>query len=159
MNRRHRLSIVIGLCGLSVSLTVASAWAEDSPFVSRWHWNREQSKLPVGERAPADMMIDIARADSTHVKWSAIITNAQGRPMIESFDTPANGEFYPVSGGTMAAFRLSGPVLDATFKGPAGESDALSCTLSQDQRKMTCTGAISTQDGKTETYTDVYDRN
>lgn len=158
MKRRDGINRSIGICGLAVSLAAASAWADGSPFAGRWHWNRALSKLPPSESVPGDTTLDISRVDSAHVRWSITITNAQGRAAAESFDTPANGEFYPISSDTTASFRLTGTTLEATFKGPSGESDALSCALSADRKTMTCNGALTGEDGKTETYVDVYDR-
>jgi hypothetical protein len=157
MNRRRGFGAVT-FGALCLSFAASAAWADSSPFVGRWHWNAAESKLPPGEARPADMIADIARVDPTHVQWSLTITNAQGRPAVESFDAPANGEFYPISAGTTAAFRISSATLDGTFKGPAGESDVQRCTLSADRNRMTCSGTLTDRDGKTATYVDVYDR-
>lgn len=153
-----RRGVALGaVLGTMVAL-MGAAWAEGNPFIGRWHFNRAASKLPAGEVAPTDMMLEFHRVDSAHIRWSVTITNAQGRPSVESFDTPANGEAYPINGDTVAAFRLSETSLEGTFKGPAGETDALDCALSPDQHRMTCNGTLTGIDGKTQTYVDVYDR-
>lgn len=158
MNQPHGMIVIIGLCGLCMSFTSGSARADGSAFVGRWHWNRTQSTLPAGEPLPTDLMADFSRIDNAHVRWSITVTNAQGQPTMKSFDVPANGEFYPISSDTTASFRLIGPTLQAAFKGPADQSDALSCTLSGHQKKLTCNGVVTGEDGKTEPYVDVYDR-
>ena len=66
-NRLRGTAVIVGLCA---ALTASSAWAESSPFVGRWHWNREQSTLPPGEPAPADLTNEISRAGSDHLTWS-----------------------------------------------------------------------------------------
>ena len=48
--------------------------------------------------------------------------------------------------------------LQATFKGPTGQTDALTCTVATDQKKMTCNGVLDSGDGRTTNYVDVYDR-
>jgi hypothetical protein len=116
--------------------------------VGKWRLNKAQSKLPPGEVMPGDMVADFSRVDSAHVRWSVTVTDAQGRPKVQSFDTPANGEFYPVSGDTTAAFNLTESALQATFKGPAGETDAMTCVVSTDHRKMTCNGVLTGGNGK-----------
>jgi hypothetical protein len=146
------------LFGLCMLLTAAPAWAQSSPFVGKWRWNGGLSKLPPGETKPADLIADIARADALHVRWAVTVTNAQGLPAMKSFDIPANGEFYPISGDTTASFRLAGPSLQATFNGPAGEVDTLSCTVTGDVKTMTCNGEVREEDGKANSYVDVYDR-
>jgi hypothetical protein len=155
MNRLRGITMVIGLCA---ALVASSACADSSLFVGRWRLNRVQSMLPPGEPMPKDFICDIARADTSHVKWSVTVLTAEGRPHVETFDTVANGEFYPISSGTTASFRLTGDALQATFKGPTGQSDAQTCTLSADQKQMICRGVLTEGDGRTMTYVDVYDR-
>jgi len=147
--------VIMGLCAV---LLAHPAWAESSPFVGRWHWNRTQSTLPAGEPAPKDVMAEISRMDRTHVKWTLVVLSGQGQSSVESFDAVADGEFYPVTTNTTAAFRVMGSALQATFKGPIGETDTLTCTLSADRNKMTCKGVLSDGEGRTATYVDIYDR-
>ena len=155
MNRRRSIAMVIGLCA---ALVTSSAWAERSLFVGRWRLNLAQSTLPPGEPVPKDLICDIARADTTHVQWSLTVLTAEGTPHVETFDTVANGELYPISSGTTASFRLTGDALQATFKGPAGQSDAQTCTVSADRKQMTCRGVLTEGDGRPVSYVDVYDR-
>jgi hypothetical protein len=147
--------LVAGLC---IALAASSAWADSSAFVGRWHWNRAQSTLPAGEPAPTDITTEISRADSTHVKWSLTVSASQGQSTVETFDTVPNGEFYPISSDTTAAFRLTGSTLEATFKGPAGQTDTLTCTLAADQKKMTCKGVLNDGAGHVTNYVDIFDR-
>jgi hypothetical protein len=155
MNRLRGITILMGLCA---ALVAGSAWTESSLFVGRWRLNRAQSMLPPGGPVPKDLVCDIARADNSHVKWSVTVLTTEGRPHVETFDTVANGEFYPISRGTTASFRLAGDTLQATFKGPSGQSDAQTCTLSADRKQMTCRGVLTEGDGRTVNYVDVYDR-
>src|SRR6185295_18117716 len=121
MSRLRGTPVIVGLCA---ALMVSSAWAEGSPFVGRWHWNREQSTLPPGEPAPNDLISEISRADGTYVTWSVTIVTPDGQPHVVTFDARANGEFIRVSSDTTASARLAGDTLQATFKGPTGQSDA-----------------------------------
>jgi hypothetical protein len=138
-------------------LAAGSALA-DGNFVGRWHWNRAQSNPPAGQPVPNDVIAEISRADSTHMTWSLTVLAGHGQTSVETFDAVANGEFYPINSDTTAAFSLDSSLLQATFKGPSGETDTLTCTLSADQRKMTCRGALTDGDGRTTSYVDVYDR-
>ena len=155
MHRLRGIATVVALCA---ALLASAAWAESSLFVGRWRLNRAQSMLPPAEPAPKDLICDIARADTSHVQWSLTVLTAEGRPHVETFDTVANGEFYPVGSGTTASFRLTGDALQATFTGPTGQSDAQTCTLSADHQQMTCRGVLTEGDGRTVNYVDVYDR-
>jgi hypothetical protein len=155
MNRLRGITMVMGLCA---ALVASSAWAESSLFVGRWRLNVAQSMLPPAEPVPKDLICDIARADDSHVKWSVTVLTTEGRPHVETFDTVANGEFYPISSETTASFRLTGNTLQATFKDPTSQSDVQTCTLSADQKQMTCRGVLTEGDGRTVNYVDVYDR-
>jgi hypothetical protein len=145
----------MGLCALLAS---GSTWAENSPFVGRWRWNQAQSTLPPGEPVPKDLICDIARADTTHVKWSITVLTTEGQPQVETFDAVANGEFYPIGPETTASFHLTDDTLQVTFNGPAGQSDAQTCTLAADHTQMTCRGVLREGDGQAVHYVDVYDR-
>jgi hypothetical protein len=159
MKQRVGVAARVGLGGLLLVLAAgASARAETSPFVGRWHWNRAESTLPPGETLPAEMIVDFSRVDALHVRWRITITNQQGAQSVESFDTPANGEFYPVNADTMLAIRLERSTLRATFRGPQGQTDQLTCSVSADRQKMTCEGKMTRADGQTQSYADVYDR-
>ena len=107
---------------------------------------------------PNDVIAEISRVDSTHVQWSLTVLASQGQTSAETFDTVANGEFYPINSDTTAAFRLVGNALQATFGGPTGQTDTRTCTLAANQKKMTCKGVLSSGDGRTTNYVDVYDR-
>jgi hypothetical protein len=153
-----RFKLARSVMSLCIVLAAGSAWAESSGFVGRWHLNRAQSLLPPGEPVPTDIIAEILRADSKHLRWSLTVIGAQGENSVETFDAVANGEFYPINSDTTAAFHLNGNLLQSTFKGPSGETDTLTCALSADQSKMTCRGALSDEGGRTTNYVDIYDR-
>jgi hypothetical protein len=56
---------------------------------------------------------------------------------VETFNIAPEGEAYPISSDTSAAFRLTGDALQATFKNLTGQSDALTCIPSADQKVIT----------------------
>lgn len=155
MNRLRSTAVIVGLCA---ALTASSAWAESSPFVGRWHWNREQSTLPPGEPAPNDLTSEISSAHGDRLTWSVTIVTAAGQPHVVTFDAAADGTPHRISGDTTASARLTGDTLRATFKGPTGRSDAQTCTVSADQQRMTCRGVLTDGAGHTVSYVDVYDR-
>jgi class 3 adenylate cyclase len=114
--------------------------------------------MPPGEPVPNDLTAEFARADCSHLTWSVTIITPQGRRHVETIDVAPDGKFYPISSDTTGAFRLTGDALHATFKGPTGQSDAVRCTLSADQKVMTCSGVLNEGNGRTANYLDVYDR-
>lgn len=158
MKRPHGIKPIVLFGGVCAVLTAGAAWADGNAFVGKWQLNKAQSRIPPGDVMPADMVANFTRVDTTHVRWTITVTDAQGRPSVETFDTPGNGEFYPISADTTAAFTLTGSALQATFKGPAGEMDALTCAVSKDSLKMTCNGVMTAPTGIVQSYIDVYDR-
>ncbi len=158
MKRPRGIGAILGFGGVCMVLAVGAARADGNAFVGRWHLNQAQSKAPPGDVLPPDMMAEFSRVDAKHVKWSITVTDAQGRPSVEAFDTPANGEFYPISSDTTAAITLNSNTLQVIFKGPVGETDTLTCTLSAGARKMTCNGTLSRPHETPQSYVDVYDR-
>ncbi len=137
---------------------VALAAGEASPFVGKWEWNKALSKPPPGEPPPAGMELEFDRADTLHVHWSVTVIDATGRKTTDTYDLPANGEFYPVDADSTASFQLGANSLKAVFRGPGGESDTMTCTLANANQRMICNGEITSADGKTASYVDVYDR-
>jgi len=154
MIRTRGTTVIMGLC---VALAAGAAWAESSPFVGRWHWNRAQSTLPPGEPSPNDLVSEISRADGS-VTWSVTIVTPDDQPHVVTFDAAANGESHRLSSDTTASVRLTANALQVTFKGPAGRSDAQKCTVSADHQKMTCKGVLTDGAGHSASYVDVYDR-
>jgi len=157
MNRLRGIRVVMGLCA---ALAASSARADGSPFVGRWHWNRTQSKLPPGGPVPNDLTSEISRVDS-HVKWSVTILTTDlttEARHVETIEAAADGESHPISSDTAASCRVADDGLQTTFKGPAGQSDTQTCTLSADRKQMTCSGMLTGRDGETVKYVDVYDR-
>jgi hypothetical protein len=155
MDRLRGAAVMVGLCA---ALTASSAWAQSSPFVGRWHWNKAQSTLPAGETAPVDLMSEISRADGDRLTWSVTIVTPDGQSDVVTVDAPANGESSAVSSDTTASARVTGDTLQATFRGPGGQSDTQTCTVAAEPKQMTCRGVLTDGDGKTVTYVDVYDR-
>lgn len=156
MKRFRDIALIVGLCA---GAATNAAWAESGEFVGRWHWDRAQSTVPPGEPVPDDVTIEISRADRSHLSWSlTVLTSRDSGPHVETFDAPADGEFRPINSDTTASFQLTSGTLQATFKGPTGQLDAMTCTLSTNNQMMTCSGATSGGAGQTTHYVDVYDK-
>lgn len=157
MTRLRSVGLVIGVCAGAAAC--AATPAQETAFVGRWHWDRAQSAAPPGEPVPNDVTIDILRADPGHLTWSVTVLPTPGSgPQVETYDAPADGTFRPINSDTLAASRVTGSLLQVTFKGPSGQSDTLTCTLSASDKQMSCSGAISDGDGRTARYVDVYHR-
>lgn len=154
-----RLPHAVALAGLCAACAMPAAGRADSAFAGRWHFDRAASTPPPAEAAPDDVVIDVLRADPDHLTWTLTVRSGPaGAPDVETFDAPGNGQFTPISADTQASFRLQGDALQLTFKGPAGQLDTMTCSLSPDKQRLTCRGALSDSDGRKTSYVDVYDR-
>jgi hypothetical protein len=147
--------VVMGLCG---ALAATAASAQDSPFVGKWHWNRAQSTLPPGEPAPKDVVSDISRAEGASVAWSVTIVTPDDQQHVVTFEAEPGGAAKQITSDTTASALLADEALQATFNGPAGQSDTQTCTVSADRKQMTCKGAVTNGKGHSANYVDVYDR-
>ncbi len=136
----------------------ASAQGQASPFVGTWHLNAALSKAAPGETLPGDLTTEISRVDPAHVRWSTISVNAKGEKDVRVFDNPGNGEFYSFSPYVMVSHRIGPDSLQSVYRDNAGQSDALTCTLSAAGRQMTCAGLVTHRDGSVVRYTDVFER-
>lgn len=148
-------ALVMGLCAV---LAASAARAEDSPFVGRWHLNQAQSTLPPGEPAPKDVVSEISRADPASVSWSVTIVTPDDQRHLVTFEAEPGGDAKRISSDTTASARAGGETLEATFNGPAGQSDTQTCTVSASRTQMTCKGVLSDGQGHSVSYLDVYDR-
>ena len=155
MTRTQGSTVIVGLC---VALVASAAWAESSPFVGRWHWNRVQSTLPPGEPWPNDVVSEISRADGDSVTWSVTIVTPDGESHVVTLESGADGESHRISSDTTASVRLIGSGLQTIFQGPSGRSDVQTCTVSADNQKMTCKGVLTDGASHRAGYVDVYDR-
>src|SRR5437879_11932782 len=120
MNRRGRIGVIMGLCAV---LSAGSAWANSSPFVGRWHWNKAHSTPPLGEPMPQDFISEISRADPGTVNWSISILTPGGQSYAETSEAAADGGFRPLRSDTTVSSGLSSDTLPATLTRRAGPWD------------------------------------
>lgn len=135
--------------------------AEAGQFVGKWHWNKTASSVDPNEPAPKDIVLEIRSADPAHVQWTVTAIDTDGKAHVTSFDGPADNTPRPLQGsapGETAAFSVDSQTLKAIYRDPSGATDTQSCSLSADGRKMTCAGTEADGKGKSDTYTDAYDR-
>jgi hypothetical protein len=148
-------TFVMGLC---VAMAAGPAYAQDSPFVGRWHWNPAKSTLPPGEPTPKDVVSEISKADAGAVSWSVTIVTPDDQQHVVTFEAEPSGAVKQISSDTTASALLADEALQATFNGPAGQSDTQTCTVSADGKQMTCKGVVTDGKGHSANYVDVYDR-
>jgi predicted heme/steroid binding protein len=160
-NKMKMRIVVPALIGICAGLMAGTALAETNHFLGRWHWNKALSTLAPGEPAPQDVKSSIVSADGGQIKWTADLTDEAGKRHIETFDGKPDGTFFPVVGAgadVTASFSWNNGTLQSVFRSAHGGSDTQTCTVSADDKQMTCRGTWSDGRGKSEQYVDVYDR-
>jgi hypothetical protein len=70
--------VIASMFAAAALLPPSLAQAQENPFADRRHLNKALSTLPPGEAAPADLVTDIQRADSQHVRRSVTIVDDKG---------------------------------------------------------------------------------
>lgn len=148
-----------GMLGLA-ALTALPALAQGSGFVGHWIWNRTASHAIPGEPQPKSIELDITNADTAKVSWKINVTDPQGGTHPDSFEGLADNLPHPLdqAGGDTVTVSLAGGALKVVYAGPAGQNESRTCTLSADQRTMTCNGTLSDGHGHNASYMDVYQR-
>ena len=162
MNRVLTMLPAIGL------VAAVAAQAQTGGFVGQWHWNRGASSTNPGEPAPKDVVLNIAAADSSRVQSTITITDDQGQKHVEQFGGVPDGKPRPLpapagapagqGAGATIAFTLANNTMKTVVHSPDGGSDTQSCTVSPDQRQLTCNGTENDGKGHNQNYRDVYDR-
>src|SRR5437667_10766515 len=105
MTRSRGTTVIMGFC---VALAASAAWAESSPFVGRWHWNRAQSTLPPGEPSPNDVGSEFSHADGNSVTWSVTIVTLDGQHCAPSLSPGVEDEAKRTTRETTATLRRIG---------------------------------------------------
>ena len=157
-----------GLLALAAVVPVRAAMTV-SPFAGAWHWNKDESKLIAGIAAPTEIIWDIknftghGHNDYNRVQMSLEITYPDGSQRSEGFDGAFDGKPYPIRGRDDGATRsytvLPDGSLESQFtskKSPTGSTST--CKLSDDHKKMTCTGTAPDAQGKAQQFVAVFDR-
>jgi hypothetical protein len=155
------LSVMASAIGLLASVGSVSAWAGSDPFTGTWHWNRAASSTTPGEPVPKDVTLQIASANAAKVESTITLTDDQGQKHVSQFNGVGDGKPRALAGGgqgVTVAFTLTGTSLQTTVRSPDGGSDIQTCTVSPDQRQLSCKGTESDGKGHSQDYTDVYDR-
>ena len=157
-----------GLVGLAAAFPLSAAMTV-SPFAGAWHWDKEASQTVAGMPTPQEVIWEIknystkGHNDYNRVQWSLTITYPNGQQRDEGFTGAFDGHAYPIKGRDDGATRsykvMPDGSLESEFKSPKTNVTSTStCTLSDDNNKMTCKGMVPDAQGKDTQYVAVFDR-
>ena len=146
--------------GAALWLAAVPAMAQSSGFVGHWRWNAAVSKAAPGEPPPKAMDLQITSASAAQISWSITVTDQQGAHP-DNFTGVADNQPHPIGPPeekSTVTLSLTGATMKASYASADGQSEVRTCTLSPDQRQMTCAGTLSDGKGHSAAYTDLYDR-
>jgi hypothetical protein len=126
--------------GCFLALSAQETQPVFDPWVGTWTLDPSQSQFQ--GPAPQRETLQIQSVNQGPIRYTTSGTDAQGKPMLESFDGKSDGQSYPISvngyeGGRMALTRVS----DREYTGQGTLADGTPVTqritLSPDGRTIT----------------------
>ena len=150
-----RLFIIALLLAISLS-----AAARPPSLAGKWKLNLEQSELLPGEAKPAELIMNITVDDDRGFHWVVTVTMPGGESGSVSYNGAIDGEPRAVEGrlGSTSAFAWTP---DGALKQVSQSSGGLAtetCKISPDVKKMTCEARQTDSQGRTLTYSEVFDK-
>lgn len=135
-----KISLWIVMLGCAVALAAQNAQSVPDPWVGAWKLDPGQSKFHVA--APQEETVQIQAVNAGAIQYTISGTDANGKPLMESYDGKADGQAYPISvngveGGKMSYQKVSDR--EYTGQGTAQDGTAVTdnITLSPDGKTIT----------------------
>jgi hypothetical protein len=119
-----KISILILMLGWVMALAAQNAQSVADPWVGTWKLDPSQSQFH--NPAPQEQTLQVQAVTQGAIQYTISSTDAQGKPVLQSFDGKADGQAYPISvngleGGKMSYQQVSdheftgqGTMLDGT---------------------------------------------
>jgi hypothetical protein len=126
--------------GCFLAVSAQDTQTATDPWVGTWKLDASQSQFQTP--APQSETVQIESVNQGPIRYTLSGTDAQGKPLLESFDGKSDGQPYPISvngyeGGRMAFTRVS----DREYSGQGTLADGTPVTqkisLSPDGRTIT----------------------
>jgi hypothetical protein len=105
-----KINLMILVVGCAIALSAQNAQSVPDPWVGTWKLDPSQSQFH--NPAPQEETVQVQSASQGDIKYTLSATDAQGKPVLESYDGKADGQAYPVSingveGGKMGYRQVS----------------------------------------------------
>jgi len=136
------------------------AYAADNPNMGTWKLNDAKSKFPAG--ATKNDTVVYSPAGGDHVKVTTDGTDGEGKPAHTEWTGKFDGKDYPLIGGVEGATRAykkgndNTPLLTEKQNGKI--TATASIVVAPDGKTRTLKATRHSPDGKSMTYTAVYDK-
>jgi hypothetical protein len=135
-----KINLLILMVGWVIAIAAQNPQSVPDPWVGTWKLDLSQSQFH--NPAPQQQTVQVQAAAQGTIQYTLSGTDAQGKPMLESFEGKADGQAYPISingleGGKIAYQKVS----DREFTGQGtmldGTTVTNNVTLSPDGQTMT----------------------
>ena len=145
-----KIALLILTLGCIIALSAQDTQSVPDPWVGTWKLDASQSQFQ--SPAPQSETVQIESVNQGPIRYTISGTDAQGKPLLESFDGKSDGQSYPVSingyeGGRMSLTRVS----DREYTGQGALADGTpltqKITLSPDGRTITVQSQGKTAQG------------
>jgi hypothetical protein len=149
-----KINILILMLGWVIALSAQNAQSVPDPWVGTWKLDTSQSQFH--NPAPQQQTVQIQSVTQGAIQYTISGTDAQGKPVLESFDGKADGQAYPISvngveGGRMSYQRVSDREYTAQGTTQDGSTVTSTVTLSPDGNTITVKSHVTSSTG---TYDD-----
>ena len=135
-----KITLLILALGCLAALSAQNAQSVSDPWVGTWKLDASQSQFHTP--APQEETVQIESVNQGPIRYTVSGTDAQGKPLLESFDGKADGQTYSVAvngleGARMSLARVSD--LEYTGQGTMADGTPISqkITLSPDGKTIT----------------------
>jgi hypothetical protein len=145
-----KISILILMVGWVIALAAQTAQSVPDPWVGKWRMDASQSQFH--SPAPQGQTLQVQSATSGAIQYTVSGTDADGKPVLQSFDGKADGQAYPISVNGLEGGRMSyQQVSDHEFTGQGTTSNGIpvtsTVTLSPDGQTITIKRQVADSKG------------
>jgi hypothetical protein len=100
-----KFNILILLLGCAIALSAQNAQSVPDPWVGTWKLDPSQSQFH--NPAPQQQTVQVQSVTQGAIQYTISGTDAEGKPVLQSFDGKADGQAYPVSINGLEGGKIS----------------------------------------------------
>jgi hypothetical protein len=135
-----KIALLILTLGCLTALSAQDTQSVADPWVGTWKLDASQSQFHTP--APRDETVQIESVNQGPIRYTVSGVDADGKPLLESFDGKSDGQTYPVAVNGYEGARMSfSRVSDREYTGQGNMADGTpitqKITLSPDGKNIT----------------------
>ncbi|HEY6271081.1 MAG TPA: hypothetical protein VIX19_03695 [Terriglobales bacterium] len=135
-----KIALLVLTLGFTIAISAQNTQSVADPWVGTWKLDASQSHFH--NPAPQQETVQIESLNQGPIRYTVSGTDAEGKPLLESFDGKADGQTYPVAVNGFEGARMSlSRVSDREYTGQGTMADGTPITekisLSPDGKTIT----------------------